>query len=420
MTSQSAVSSTPALVEDIRLWEKDETRRIRRILAAAAVFYLGLQAAGNYRVIEGLLNQFLQPNDPAALTQNNSITQDWQFGAQIDHADATTIAVGLAAVVLTINIAVFAARLGAPKDLRGDMFLARWQSSMEKVAPLAASGSVSFALTRVPNELSLGLGLLLVSGIAVVASNVRVAGRLSAIAMQVRAAEILSDQAAGQLRRLLLSLPLTARHAKRPKLWLPGPRGYKLYVAGAIVLVMLIEVSMQIMLLVINDMETARTMNSWQYLRLYLGLLLVGAVTTAPALYGLVALAVRELKYRTTQRPQPSSPWLTKEMLLQVLVLYFVTNLARGIAPDGHRWIFGWTAFAASAVPFVAIRIGLATGKGPGILISHMVVSKMISDVRTARRNFAEVRRQQAFEEALHHQLLGDSEGETLTPKYTG
>ncbi|WP_307000579.1 hypothetical protein [Arthrobacter sp. V1I7] len=141
----------------------------------------------------------------------------WDTKLGIDHADASAIVGGLAAVVLTINVAVFAARIGRSGDLRGEMDLARWQRKMEILAPLAGVTALVVAGTRFPTEIGLGLVLLAVALVTLAASDVRIAGRLGTLEMEAGVAQILYLESRTALDNFRDSLPdrLQARLPKK-------------------------------------------------------------------------------------------------------------------------------------------------------------------------------------------------------------
>ncbi|MGG5174836.1 hypothetical protein ACQQCD_07420 [Pseudarthrobacter sp. J1763] len=109
-------------------------------------------------------------------------------------------------------MAVFAARLAPPLDDVSVLDLARWQRRMQFLAPRAGQVAIAISLTQfaVP---ALGFGLLLISLLAVTAADLRIAGRLSALQMEVDSAKKFSDHAQKEFERLKSSFrnPLLAK-----------------------------------------------------------------------------------------------------------------------------------------------------------------------------------------------------------------
>lgn len=181
-------------------------------------------------------------------------TKKWDTTLGIDHADATAIVGGLAAVVFAINVSVFAARIGRSGDLRGEMDLARWQRKMEVLAPLAAVASLVVAGTRFPTETGLGIVLLAVASVTLAASDVRIRGRLGTLEIEAGVARLLHEETQSALNSFRDSLPdqLRARLSKELK---PAES----YLAGvfglAVILVVLKAVLTSLMLVNLPESE---------------------------------------------------------------------------------------------------------------------------------------------------------------------
>lgn len=407
MTSHGrATRASPALVEELQTWEKDESRRIRNILLASSLLYLMLELFGNMRIIQALISvMFMSAGEIPNLDRENLTLQDWRFDAGLASADTTAVVLGLAALIFTINIAVFAARFGAPKDIRGDVFLARWQGSMEELAPLAAAVSFAFASTRIPTEASLGLGLLLVSAISIRASNVRIAGRLSAIAMEVATADILSELAAQKLSRFRKSLPPRVPKLVRRRRWVPAPHNYSLRIIGMIILMMLLQAVTLLLLIVLT--VTDQTMNNpvWELAWSFAVLFILSGITTAPAIGALVALAELELLRRTKSHNSGHARAVNAHAALQMAPIVAALCFSLMLVREQERLMFGLVAFTACVIPYILIRVAIASGRGPGVIVIHMVTATLVTELKGARRRADKARDKQAFEKALHRAL---------------
>lgn len=287
-------------------------------------------------------------------------TTNWDTTLGIDHADATAIVGGLAAVVFAINVSVFAARIGRSGDLRGEMDLARWQRKMELLAPLAAVASLVVAGTRFPTETGLGIVLLAVASVTLAASDVRIRGRLGTLKIEAGVARLLHEETQGALDSFRDSMPDQLR-ARLPKELKPAES----YLAGvfglAFVLVVLKAVLTWLMLVNLPESE-------WQAIYYSDSGIEYLFWTHAWTLGALLALC-QFSTLRIQRRSQLLAPYhgrvipLHNIFVAEIITVAVIVGIEALISQPGLRAGQCWITFSLCFLLYASLWLGLGLGK---------------------------------------------------------
>lgn len=214
MTSPRSGAEMDSIPRDFRLPTDRHNSQAAKTLLWAARMYIGIELLFNFGqvVISNLHNAFVGEAQSAAVPQ----PVPWDFTLGIEATDATSIVVALAALVITINVAVLPARLTATQEVSVEVDLSRWQKNMEMLAVVAASVALVVTATQF-SERQLGkfITLALVSSVALAASDVRIGARLSTLRIAKKVAEIRLSRARQRLQALEAALPQGVRKGMR-------------------------------------------------------------------------------------------------------------------------------------------------------------------------------------------------------------
>ncbi|MFD1846695.1 hypothetical protein [Arthrobacter flavus] len=332
----------------------------------------------------------------------------WDLSVGINSEVASTIVVGVGAFVFTINVAVFAARLTAPHDEASILDLARWQNRMQGLAPLACWVALAVTFTQIPQNVGLGLGLLFVSGLAISASDLRLAGRLAALKLELRVSEKFSDYADKQYENLLHALPEKLRpvDAENPP---------KMSTAiGNAVTPIIVAVSIGALAIVhiwhsdpffqsIDEESLGVTGN----LALLIMMWIILFITTGGAMLMMVfAMAAKIIKDAGLQPSLTGSRGIgTRSMWAQwatiplaiILIIFF--PIVFDFTLD-HILLSGLIVLLCCAIQYLLIQTAMRTGRGPGMAAVWLAVADRHEDKELARTqlNAATLAHQKAVE----------------------
>lgn len=377
-----------------------------------AVLFLGAVA---YALLEFLTNlNFINLYAETHRIQIDS----WDFEAGMDHSDAATIVGTLAAFVVTINVAVFAARLGGPADLRGEMDLGRWQHVMEWLAPLSAAAALAVAATRIPSQPGLGAGLLALAVITVCASDVTVAGRLRALHFEADIAAIAHEQAKLHLESFIDGLP--------PHLQRRVPEDLRS-----------VENRFLSLVLVILMLETfgyfwALELSTPSGFGVFTTAILEGGYYSIIGIMGATTITMLSASEFLTQRLMwSSSPrvkeltgiragWMHMSAITKTLAVLVALSLVSSLLIGGHHRLLSATTTAiGSATGCAVILIAGRLGRGPGISAIWRAVHRLRLNVHATDQKAHQAAQARDAARALHVALQGaqDLDDQTLQDK---
>lgn len=370
----------------------------RHTLLYAVYVYLVIEIAANIDSLVAHLEARYRWFDPR-IPEPAKPLADLDFSAGIDHADASTIVGTAAAFVVTINIAVFAARLGGVQDLRGEMDISRWQRAMERLAPLAASIAFAVAATRFPREVGLGLGLLFIAAITLGASDVRIAGRLSALKMEVDIAEVSLIQAKDALAGFHALLPLPVRAKIPDDLLYPGH--YRGRLALMVVMpVVLLQGVFSGVLIMIRPEDFRVLLNAG-----YLAVPAIVEVATMLTWGVLESLTIKGMTVRAKSFGAEGGVLSITLPFLKIPIILMTTVAAMALSPDGARVLVAVSVLAASTLFYVLLTGAALTGQGPGVNVVWVALAFLNEAVEAAKRRVASAVDEHEAEMRVHAEL---------------
>jgi len=369
--------------------------RVRPTLTWAVAVYLVLELLGNPGFTQIFAQLFGMRPDP-------NQKQDFTLG--IDHADASTLVGSLAAFVVTINVAVFAARLGGTSDIRGQLELARWQRAMESLPPYAALLAVAVAGTRFPSESVLGLSLMALAVLTLFASDVRVARRLGALKIEAEIAEIQYIYARDHLAKFRQSLPASLEN-RFPEV----VKGYSTNIFGLLVWVILPVILQAFLMLYvfghISDFD--------EQIKHY-GIKGVGGFSAITEIGLLLIVTMSTTKMVRKSQPsgdaasghKPSSmrPWMQE--LLIILGFPVLTML---MVPDSLKAFAAASTFAIFVIGYVTCRLGIRRGRGPAVIAVRMELARLNVQAEDARKRADAAKEERMAEINLHAALAAEA-----------
>lgn len=338
--------------------------------------------------------QIMQAAATLAEPETTLANLSWDPTAGIGTEEATSIVLGLAAFIVTINVAVFAARLAAPQDDASVLDLDRWQRRMQFLAPRAGQVAIAIAVTQFAKP-ALAFGLLLISLLAVTAADLRIAGRLSALRIEVDSAKRFSDHAEKELERLKESFrpPVRAKVEGRAV-----PSWNK---ADALVLFPVLSlVSVETLgLLILWESEGALRNFSLDFFEYYLwltfaiwGILLF---SSGSALYLMIHAAAGRLVRKAKLSPKVVSyrGLGTKTRWGQWVAIALATAVTgswAALAMLGPVRVFFTVVVVLTVfvVLHLLIEYAFRTGQGPGMVAVNLAVADRFEDKRLAKKRF--------------------------------
>lgn len=424
MTLPSPGPAAQAWMEAGRKTSKATIQRMMRTAAFAMLLYVLFQLGLHLGQINSAmvkLSVFMYREvfpshwvDAETLTRVDVLDQGvrhepWDFTLGIADEHAVTIVSGLSAIVFAINVAVFAARLGRTTDLRGEMDIVQWQRVMEIIAPVAAIAALAVAGTRFPQKAGLGIALVVVALIALVASDVRIAGRLGALDAEAGAARLLHLQAQDRLKDFSESLPQWLKTMLQAKPRSPGIflLFHMMWAFGF--MACQANLSVHVMYLVQLDVDEVQALIapdsplSWVFLMTILGLLGLGETArirlrrTAQVLSGTSAAVV-----------SLTGLWRTELTILVVVPLVEVLMM-----PEQLRLPLGLLSLITLLAWYFFLRASPAYGSGPGIYIVLFELTRLRAAADTAALRAAAAAEDFAAETALHA-ALAPSESDSV------
>lgn len=378
MTMQhSEKAFVDALTADLQRAAERRHSRNAAVTSLAAMFYTGLQVAANYRRIEEAVPQL---QNGIALEQTPLVSWDWTAG--IPNAEATTVILGLAALVLTINVAVFASRIGTPSEVRVELELARWQRAMEYLAPTAAAAAAGLTITRMPESPGFAVALAVVSAIAIGASDVRIAGSLNGLRAVEETARASWVQSMEELQRVQQSLP---RQAIQPEP-LQSSQRYRLRQVARLVGVSLFVAVLQLALIIWVDSTERGTSpgNESAYPSMLLLLLLLDIVCVMMPMGVLLASTYRHvMKKAKVAKPAQG----TRTDPISLVLTIAAPLIVAGLFQKEYQWLVAGPMLLAAAAQFLAVMMATRFGRGPGLLVVWQVVAKLSEETARAEAN---------------------------------
>lgn len=378
-----------ALAADRRRADRDSTLLVLKVLGLAALIYVGaLQVPFN----------FIAASIGPGLELHN-----WKFDADIGDEEAAGIVVGLAAFVITINVAVFAARLGAPQDVRSELDLIRWQKSMEWLAPLATSVAMAVAATRIPTAVGLFVALMLVAAVALGASDVRIAGRLSALQLEETTARHLVAYAQEQKEKLGHALPIGVKTGQSLKdVSLSTAQGHLYLMVCAItacdaIIYTLLTADEPLLAALANPMQViVAILLNWIALLFVIGWVLVLIVYSFT--WQLEKAAKADVE------PGESSHRRLWPVVLRCTATIGATAAVMLLTPS-QPILAGSSIIIVCVVQMAIVQVSLRTGRGPGLIAVYLAMAKATREVEASSK-IAESAKAAHQTEAKRHFIL--------------
>lgn len=390
MTGERDDEVRQVLVDDKIRADRENKRQLWMTLLGSACFYVGFQLvhAGTR-----LLAELGKPE-----SEKNPANLSWDPTAGIGTEEATSIVLGLAAFIVTINVAVFAARLApVPHDDASVLDLDRWQRRMQFLASCAGQTAVAVAVTQF-SHLALGVGLLFISFLAVIVADLQVAGRLTALRIEVDTAKKFSDHAAKEFERLITSLEPSVQakvQGARVPSWSKASALVYLPVAALVAI-------QSLMLVILFDWENLpQNLGREDFFQYYFwAVLAVGGIllfTTGAALNVMIHVAAADLIVEAGLGPKVASHrGLGIKAALGLGPAIAATFLAVLWAVVAERGTFrAFLTFLLVVTIFVVlhllIRYALRTGRGPGMTAVWLALADRFEDLESAKKRYLDV-----------------------------
>jgi hypothetical protein len=277
--------------------------------------------------------------------------------------------------------------------------LARWQRRMQNLAPSACYLALAVTLTQLFDQTALGIGLLFVSGLAVGASDLRIAGRLPALKMEMRSTKKFSDYADEQYEILLQSLrPAVQRRVAA------NTRGWN--VANVVsFFVACILVSLEapaIMLSWLSDpVYVSRPIHGdfSDNLDTLLLLWVVLFTTTGGAVWTMIYAAAGRLVRHAELSPIVSgiagvgsvARWGQWILVVVAVALPSSFPAILGLGP-ASTFLSCLIVLICCAAQYLLIRLAVKTGRGPGMAAVWLALANRAEDKRLAGKQFDEAK----------------------------
>lgn len=381
---------------------EDKRLHYKRIIIETIAIFMALQTLGNLDVLMTALSAERGPG--SLIPVNLEKLSSWKFGAGIDNQDATTAVMGLAALIITINVAVFAARLGGPpSDLRAELEIARWQSTLEELAPYAAGAAAAITATRIPKDPGLLCILMVASVIAVGASDVKIASRLSVLEATEFSARVPYKHAQDKLRNLKQALPDRAL-AELPKPLKNSARytvhAYlpTLYIA---VLVTVIQAGLDLYFRVSGASESAPATALGYGFMFLVNAALLSIVQSILGL--LLNIPVRKASKTGKKLRGIGGPSLWLMTLFSVSpALLIIPSLETSPL---SAVVVGAPLLLGGLLQLLVIHVAFAAGRGPGLVNLHVAVAQLEEKEKAARTHLEAVLQDHDFEKEFHRTL---------------